>query len=127
MTLTLALLVSCASFLTGCTKDNIVPPEEESEEVVKTAREVLSEIKGVTIIDDDKDVDGNDIIKFFFEQPVDHKNPAAGKFSQYCVLHYKGPKNITFCIRRVILSPRRKKRRCGRWIWQSFSTPTIWR
>ena len=60
MTLTLTLLVSCASFLTGCTKDNIVPPEEESEEVVKTAREVLSEIKGVTIIDDDKDVDGND-------------------------------------------------------------------
>ena len=95
MTLTLTLLVSCASFLTGCTKDNIVPPEEESEEVVKTAREVLSEIKGVTIIDDDKDVDGNDIIKFFFEQPVDHKNPAAGKFSQYCVLHYKGPKNTT--------------------------------
>lgn len=53
MTLTLTLLVSCASFLTGCTKDNIVPPEEESEEVVKTAREVLSEIKGVTIIDDE--------------------------------------------------------------------------
>lgn len=96
MMLTLTLLVSCASLLTGCVKDNIVPPEEESEEVVKTAREVLSEIKGVTIIDDDKDVDGNDIIKFFFEQPVDHKNPAAGKFSQYCVLHYKGPKNITF-------------------------------
>lgn len=92
------LFVLMAILVTGCTKDNIVPPEEEpgeTEEVVKTAREVLSEIKGVTIIDDDKDVDGNDIIKFFFEQPVDHNNPAAGKFSQYCVLHYKGPKNVT--------------------------------
>ena len=94
------LFVLIAILVTGCSDDNTAPtpPEVEPEEpevVVKTAREVLSEIKGVTIIDDDKDVDNNDIIKFFFEQPVDHKNPAAGKFSQYCVLHYKGPKHTT--------------------------------
>ena len=98
------LFVLMAILVAGCGDDNVAPepptptPGEEPkepEEVVKTARELLSEMKGVTNIKDEKDVDGNDIISFLFEQPVDHKNPAAGKFSQYCVLHYKGPKHTT--------------------------------
>ena len=92
------LFVLMAILVVGCNKDNITPPEEnpeEPEEVVKTARELLSEMKGVTNITDEKDVDGNDVTSFYFEQPIDHKNPTAGTFLQYCVLHYKGPKNNT--------------------------------
>ena len=83
----------------GCTDDNINPttPEEPDvpEEVVKTASEVLKEIEGVSNIKEGKDEDGNSITSFLFEQPIDHKNPAAGTFSQYCVLHYKGSKHTT--------------------------------
>ena len=70
----------------GCTDDNINPttPEEPDvpEEVVKTASEVMKEIEGVSNIKEGKDEDGNSITSFLFEQPIDHKNPAAGTFSQ---------------------------------------------
>lgn len=83
----------------GCTDDNINPttPEEpgEPEEVVKTASEVLKEIEGVSDIKEEKDEDGNSVTSFYFKQPIDHKNPAAGTFVQYCVLHYKGSKHTT--------------------------------
>lgn len=83
----------------GCTDDNINPttPEkpDEPEEVVKTASEVLKEIEGVSDIKEEKDEDGNSVTSFYFKQPIDHKNPAAGTFVQYCVLHYKGSKHTT--------------------------------
>ena len=83
----------------GCTDDNINPttPEEPDvpEEVVKTASEVLKEIEGVSDIKEEKDEDGNSVTSFYFKQPIDHKNPAAGTFVQYCVLHYKGSKHTT--------------------------------
>ena len=83
----------------GCTDDNInsLTPEEldEPEEVVKTASEVLKEIEGVSDIKEEKDEDGNSVTSFYFKQPIDHKNPAAGTFVQYCVLHYKGSKHTT--------------------------------
>ena len=89
----------------GCTDDNINPttPEEPDvpEEVVKTASEVLKEIEGVSNIKEGKDEDGNSITSFLFEQPIDHKNPAAG--------------------------PHRKMQRFDNWSWQRFLTPTIWR
>ena len=85
--------------MVGCTDDNINPttPEEpdEPEEVVKTASEVLKEIEGVSDIKEEKDEDGNSVTSFYFKQPIDHKNPAAGTFVQYCVLHYKGSKHTT--------------------------------
>lgn len=76
------LFVLMAILVVGCSDDNVAPtpPEEEPEvpeEVVKTARELLSEMKGVTNIKDEKDVDGNDITSFYFEQPVDHKSPSS--------------------------------------------------
>ena len=92
------LFVLMAILMAGCTDDNIVSSEEkteEPEEVVKTARELLSEMNGVTNIKDEKDVDGNDVTSFYFEQPIDHKNPTAGTFRQFCVLHYKGPDHVT--------------------------------
>ena len=93
------LFVVITLLVVGCTDDNINPttPEEpdEPEEVVKTASEVLKEIEGVSNIKEGKDEDGNSITSFLFEQPIDHKNPAAGTFSQYCVLHYKGSKHTT--------------------------------
>ena len=92
------LFVLMAILMAGCTDDNIASSEEkpeEPEEVVKTARELLSEMNGVTNIKDEKDVDGNDVTSFYLEQPIDHKNPAAGTFRQFCVLHYKGPDHVT--------------------------------
>ena len=92
------LFVLMAILMAGCTDDNIASSEEkpeEPEEVVKTARELLSEMNGVTNIKDEKDVDGNDVTSFYFEQPIDHKNPAAGTLRQFCVLHYKGPDHVT--------------------------------
>ena len=93
------LFVVITLLVVGCTDDNINPttPEEpdEPEEVVKTASEVLKEIEGVSDIKEEKDEDGNSVTSFYFKQPIDHKNPAAGTFVQYCVLHYKGSKHTT--------------------------------
>ena len=55
----------------GCTDDNINPTTPEEPDVPE------------------------EVTSFLFEQPIDHKNPAAGTFSQYCVLHYKGSKHTT--------------------------------
>lgn len=87
--------------LTGCSKDNDVKPvipepdPDPVEEPVKTAEELLADIPGVTILQTTKDKNDEDITVFYFEQPIDHTDPSAGTFQQYCVLHYKGPDHVT--------------------------------
>jgi len=87
--------------LTGCSKDNDVTPvipepdPDPVEEPVKTAEELLKDIPGVTILQTTKDKNDEDITVFNYEQPIDHTDPSAGTFQQYCVLHYKGPDHVT--------------------------------
>ena len=96
----------------GCTDDNINPttPEEPDvpEEVVKTASEVLKEIEGVSNIKEGKDEDGNSITSFLFEQPIDHKNPAAGSIA-CCTI--RGLSTLPYCTPTAIPSRHRKKQR----------------
>ena len=80
--------------LTGC-KDDDSTPVTPDPEPVQTAGELLQDIPGVTILQTAKDIDGEDITVFSFEQPVDHTDASAGTFQQYCVLHYKGPDHVT--------------------------------
>jgi len=91
--LPLAVLVC----MTGCTDDDITPvtPEPEPEEPVMTAEELLADIPGVTILQTTKDSNGEDITIFNYEQPIDHTDPSAVTFQQYCVLHYKGADHLT--------------------------------
>ena len=100
------LFVVITLLVVGCTDDNINPttPEEpdEPEEVVKTASEVLKEIEGVSNIKEGKDEDGNSITSFLFEQPIDHKNPAAG---------IRGLSTPPYCTPTAIPSLHRKKQR----------------
>ena len=71
-----------------------VPPENQ-EQTVKTAEEILRLIDRVTIIKDTIDIDNSSVVYFYFNQPIDHNNPEAGTFQQYCVLHYEHPDSVT--------------------------------
>lgn len=88
-------------FFVGCSSKDIpvyegtTPDSNPIEETVKTAAEVLAKVQGVSGIQETKDAGNYDITTFYFEQPIDHNNPAAGTFKQYCTLHYKGPNELT--------------------------------
>lgn len=88
-------------FFVGCSSKDIpvyegtTPDSNPTEETVKTAAEVLAKVQGVSGIQETKDAGNYDITTFYFEQPIDHNNPAAGTFKQYCTLHYKGPNELT--------------------------------
>ena len=71
-----------------------VQPDDQ-EQTVKTAADVLGLIDRVTIIKDTIDKDNSSVVYFYFNQPIDHKNPDAGTFQQYCVLHYEHPDSVT--------------------------------
>ena len=96
---TWSIMMLMLIFFVACSDDNTVTEEptpiDPVEEPVKTATEVLEGIQGVSDIKEAKDANKNDIVTFYFEQPIDHTNPAAGTFKQYCVLHYKGPNEVT--------------------------------
>lgn len=91
----IVLPLSVLVCLTGCKDDDAVSVTPEPEEPVKTAEELLADIPGVTILQTTKDSIGEDITVFYFEQPIDHTDPSAGTFQQYCVLHYKGSDHVT--------------------------------
>ena len=62
----------------------------------------------VSIIKDTIDTDGKSAVYFYFTQPLDHQNPAAGTFKQYCVLHYEHPDSITVLHTQGYSIPERK-------------------
>ena len=102
LSLMIVLPLSVMICMTGCKDDDApvpVTPEPEEPEVVeepvKTAEELLKDIPGVTILQTTKDAEKEDITLFYYEQPIDHNDPSAGTFQQYCVLHYKGPDHVT--------------------------------
>ena len=83
--------------LTSCSKDDPVSDGQSGQpgQNVQTAKDILAKCDRVTIIKDTIDTDGKSALYFYFTQPLDHKNPAAGNFKQYCVLHYEHPDSIT--------------------------------
>jgi pimeloyl-ACP methyl ester carboxylesterase len=85
---------------TSCSKDDKAPADgpkkpDPKEQVILTAREVLEKSDRVTIIKDTLDKNGGNVTYFYFKQPLDHKNPEAGSFNQYCVFHYRHPDSVT--------------------------------
>lgn len=94
------MLLMLIFFVACSTNDTPLPERPSSDttptvEPVKTAAEVLATIQGVSDIQETKDAGNYDVTTFCFEQPIDHSNPAAGTFKQYCTLHYKGPNEVT--------------------------------
>ena len=89
---TITTLTSCHDII-----DNPVSAEttEQQEQVVMTDEEILGMVDRVTIIKDTIDYDQSRVVYFYFKQPIDHNNPEAGTFQQYCVLHYEHPDSIT--------------------------------
>lgn len=90
--------LAAGAMLLGCA-NNDTPisdwSQKESVEPVRTADELLSLVDGVTIIKDTVDADQASVTYFYYDQPIDHSNAAAGTFRQYCVLHYKGADHVT--------------------------------
>ena len=101
MTFTVALLLWSA-FFAGCSSDDEVrhigrtyPADRTDGAPVPNGSEVLAGMKGVTVIKDTTDADNRSITWFYFDQPVDHNDPSAGTFRQYCALHYVHPDSVT--------------------------------
>lgn len=82
---------------TSCSKDDPVSDGEsrQSGQNIQTARDILAKSDRVTIIKDTIDKDGSKVTYFYFNQPLDHKNPEAGSFKQYCAFHYRHPDSVT--------------------------------
>ena len=90
------LICGTTTALTSCEDDpvNEITPEEQGQKVM-TYDEILGMVDRVTIIKDTIDYDQSRVVYFYFKQPIDHNNPEAGTFQQYCVLHYEHPDSIT--------------------------------
>ena len=77
---------------------NIEPnnPCDGSGTIINPAELILKKLGGKVRIDSSfKDKNGNDIVFFYFYQPLDHNDASKGTIEQYCALHYKGKGNIT--------------------------------
>lgn len=100
----LCVLLLGSVLFSGCSSDEPVPREAQTsgsderqpqDGPLPTATEILSRIEGVTVILDTIDADRRSIVYFYFDQPVDHDNPSAGTFRQYCAFHYEHPDSLT--------------------------------
>lgn len=98
-----SVVLTAVVVLSACSNDDVfdnrrrgysVVPQKEKQKVM-TAGEVLGMIDRVTVILDTIDSDKSNVVYFYFKQPIDHNNPGAGTFQQYCVLHYEHPDSLT--------------------------------
>ena len=80
--------------LTGCSKDNTLderPSQNEETKPVNAVVSALEAIDGVRDVQMKVSQNGTDTVYYFyFHQPVNHANPAAGTYNQHVSLKFTG-------------------------------------
>ena len=89
------MILTMSMAFAGCTDNDTTSDTPQPGPEMMTASGILSSIKGVTIIKDTLDADQDSVTYFYIEQPIDHQDASAGTFTQYGVMHYKGPDHPT--------------------------------
>lgn len=85
-------LFFCLTLLFSCSNPSSDSPSPQYNAAVEILKKLGNRVEIESL---GQDTAENNVVYFYFTQPIDHNDESKGYFKQYCVLHYKGRENLT--------------------------------